>query len=450
MKHTLLYMLAAVLLLGVQSCKDDDPEPMVSITILKSDVLFKAAGGTGTVEFACEATPTAVSDKDWCHPSVSGKTVTVTVDPNIEYDARMATVTLSTGAVKQDVYVQQDGIVIIFPFKNRDYTVAAEGQTLEFTGTTTDEATFTTDADWLTVTPTEQGFTVNVAQNTLLSDRVGHVTVSAPTHDNKAVLTFTQDADLTAKTFGVAAAGGTYEFFGVTPKKATITTDADWLTISATATGFTVTADKNKIPKKRSGVVSVTVPGHDTPALLTFQQAGGNMPSAEGDYTMAFYTSSSESKLYEYDVKLVPGEEKGEYYITGLKALASGFADDAKMLIKQNTTTQQFVIANGTPLGKYTTGGKDYYGYVLVSYGNATDGAYFTYTIAPKYDIYFDYTLDDAGKYHLTLHNSYPELISSKYESYGMYLYYFSAPEPVKANKVGSIKTVRRPRFDQK
>lgn len=370
MKHTLLYMLAAVLLLGVQSCKDDEPEPMVSITILKSDVLFKAAGGTGTVEFASEATPTVTSDKDWCHATVSGNTLNVTVDPNVEYDARMATVTLSTGLVKKDIYVQQDGIVIIFPFKNQSYSVEQGGQKFVFSGTTTDESTITSDVDWITVSPSEDGFTVNVAKNKKMQGRIGHVTVSAPAHDNVAV--------------------------------------------------------------------------------MTFQQEAATMPPVEGEYTMSLYTSSSESKLYEYDVKLVPGKEYGEYYVTGLNVLSSGLAADAKMLMRQNTATQQFVVANGTELGTYSKDGTDYYGYVLVSYGNDEKGSYFNYTIDPKYDIYFDYTIDEDSKYHLTLHNSYPELISSTYESYGMYFYYFSAPEPIKANKVGSIKTVRRPRFDQK
>lgn len=443
-------MLAAVLLLGVQSCKDDDPEPMVSITILKSDVLFKAAGGTGTVEFACEATPSAVSDKDWCHPSVSGKTVTVTVDPNIEYDARMATVTLSTGAVKQDVYVQQDGIVIIFPFKNRSYTVAAEGQTLEFAGTTTDEATFTTDADWLTVTPSEQGFTVTVAQNTLLSDRVGRVTVSAPTHDNKAVLTFTQDADLAAKTFGVAAAGGTYEFFGVTPKKATITTDADWLTIAATATGFTVTADKNKMPKKRSAVVSVTVPGHDTPALLTFQQEGANLPPVTGTYSFQFFTSSSETKRYDFDVTFVKGDKEGEYYITGFYDFISNVSEDTRVRITQDTKTETFMISNGEPMGTYTKSGTEYYTNMIVNYGKGTS-SYYNTTLGKdeKYGIWFDYTIDDNNKYHLTLHDNGP-VIGTDYFSLGMFINYFTSKTVSSDTRKGSVMTLRKPSFDQK
>lgn len=196
MKHLYSLILLAAAVLGFVACSDDDykyestPE---MITITQSELLFKAEASTGTVAFDAPGAVTVTTDKEWCHPTLSGNTVNVTVDENTRYEGRMATVTLKYGDYKKDVYVQQNGVTILFQFKNQTFEDIDDlGTTINIDAKTTDPFTCTSTVDWITVTQTKTGIAVKIAKNTKRA-REGQVIITSPAHDNSATLTFRQN-----------------------------------------------------------------------------------------------------------------------------------------------------------------------------------------------------------------------------------------------------------------
>lgn len=182
-------------MLSFTSCSDDEyvyeakPE---AISIIKSQVLFTAEAQTGTVEFKAPSAVTAEVDKSWCQATVSGNTVNVSVEANNDYEGRMATVTLKCAEGKKEVFVQQNGIVILFGFYDKTVEMASAGGTFAIDAKSTDPYTVESKVSWITATATETGVKITVSKNKSL-ERTGQVVISSPQHDNLATITIKQE-----------------------------------------------------------------------------------------------------------------------------------------------------------------------------------------------------------------------------------------------------------------
>lgn len=181
--------------LGMMSCSDNDYQYVAKpneIKIEESNVLFDASASSGTIKFNAPSSATVSSNKDWCHTSVSGNVITVNVDENTAYEGRMATVTIACGEYKKDVYVQQNGIMIHFSFKDKTFEEITDlGETFIIEGKVADPATVESDVSWLIPELKKDGIHVKILVNNG-KKREGHVTIKAPAHDNEATYTFQQ------------------------------------------------------------------------------------------------------------------------------------------------------------------------------------------------------------------------------------------------------------------
>jgi len=83
-----------------------------TISILHNDLTFSAQGATATVSVSADAPVTATTDANWCSASVSGTTVSVTVEPNTAFEGRTALLTIASGAATRTLPVQQRGMVL--------------------------------------------------------------------------------------------------------------------------------------------------------------------------------------------------------------------------------------------------------------------------------------------------------------------------------------------------
>lgn len=198
MKNIYFYIvLSLVALAGFASCSDDKLEGTHqmdnSISIIKQDVCFDAAGGQGTITFEAPGVATVTSSADWCQTSVSGSTVTVTVSENTSYEARNAVVTIACGSASRQVSVVQNGIQIWFTYETQTIEVPVKGGTYKVSGVATDTCKVTSDVDWITAGIDDNGdVTIVVAKNLGYDKRTGKVTISAPSHDNSVVITIKQ------------------------------------------------------------------------------------------------------------------------------------------------------------------------------------------------------------------------------------------------------------------
>ena len=156
--HALLLLLATALL---AACSDDKEEPKVitpSITWAEDQEspTFAADGGTEAVLFSSATSWEAEVDQSWCSVEPAKGSagedceVRITAEPNGTYDERKATLTLrsGTGTVIEQltiVQVQKDAIVVA----QSEYTMKAEGGTLDFVINTNVEFTVSFSADWI-------------------------------------------------------------------------------------------------------------------------------------------------------------------------------------------------------------------------------------------------------------------------------------------------------------
>ncbi len=150
-------ILAGVFLLPACSSDDDDVnvnEVVYSVTLSSSSqIAIDAAGGQSAVNFKSAADWTASVNQSWCSVSPSSGTssvtsLTITVDANETYDSRSATLTIKSGTATASLTItqmQKDAIVLALS----EYTVDAEGSTLEFTVSANVDFDIDISADWI-------------------------------------------------------------------------------------------------------------------------------------------------------------------------------------------------------------------------------------------------------------------------------------------------------------
>lgn len=176
MKKIVCFLMTAM---ALSACNKDEvacPAESSEITIVQSDILFDASGGTGTVKLAdLEGAVTAVSASGWCQVSVAGDVVTVTADPNQALGGRASRITLKSGAKSSYVVAQQSGME--FSFLNTSYLVEMEGGTVTVSGASSFPVETALDVDWIKATEFDGGYRLSVAANDSGDSRNGTFTV---------------------------------------------------------------------------------------------------------------------------------------------------------------------------------------------------------------------------------------------------------------------------------
>jgi len=146
----IIFISAFIFLYG---CEKDSYRPFSEsqVKIEKSDLAFTAAGGTGSIVVGISGQYTATVDQNWCKLNTSGNTITVTVEPNMNANARTANVTIKAGDLVNFVPVTQTPVYIrlesIAPINFLGKGGTSEPITYECEVPVT---TVTSDASWVT------------------------------------------------------------------------------------------------------------------------------------------------------------------------------------------------------------------------------------------------------------------------------------------------------------
>lgn len=171
MKKIMLLAASAVML--ITGCDiiphDDDYGQAVSedIVILKSDVIFSQAGGTGSIVYEANGSVTVASSEGWCKAEiVDSRNVAITVDKSNSLNTRYATVTLTCKGSSTEVTVHQFGIHL-YGFEPKKYVDFAKyGGSVTFPYDADCPLTATSNADWVVTTWNESGLTISVGEYT--------------------------------------------------------------------------------------------------------------------------------------------------------------------------------------------------------------------------------------------------------------------------------------------
>lgn len=173
-----------------------------------ADIAFKAIGGEGIIEVApTEGQLQATTAQSWCHLTVEGNKIHVSVDENASIESRYAKVEMKAGEATGVTTVQQFG-VIVREFNPKDVTVNNLAQDVTFpydANETLIQAT--SDADWFTIIAEPEVLRIRVKENT--SKEYRDAVISWNIGEVKGQFTLVQ--------FDIADAGllGSWKFVGM-------------------------------------------------------------------------------------------------------------------------------------------------------------------------------------------------------------------------------------------
>lgn len=201
--HTALLLTVCILL---SACKDTDSNTADSLSVDQTTVTVPKIGQTAQIQLTTDARWSAFStEPEWCQISQqSGKgsaSITITVEPNLEYDSRTAQIVFQTDdAVVEVTVLQLAHNAIIIDSDTLD--VESAGGTVSLTlRTTTDISVKIVDAPWLTQTPASRNMefkTLNLTAqpNTSPVQRTATVIIGCSDKDVADTVVVRQKSDL--------------------------------------------------------------------------------------------------------------------------------------------------------------------------------------------------------------------------------------------------------------
>ncbi|GHT42961.1 hypothetical protein AGMMS49965_15660 [Bacteroidia bacterium] len=273
------------------SCSDGTPEEAnTTLSVDKTAISATATEVTYSLAVTSNSAWTISSDVGWCTISpTSGKgngTVAVNVADNTATSNRSATITVTAGTITKTVTITQaaanatlalDKTAISAPSAAANYPIAV-------TSNVSWTAAVGSDAGWCTISPssgTNNGtITVNATENTTTSSRWAIITVTAGATTQTVIVTqaavnATLTLDKTAISATPAAANYPIAVTSNVSWTATVSSDAEWCTISPTSAisgTIMVNVTENSTTNSRSAMITVTT-GTETQTVIVTQEA---------------------------------------------------------------------------------------------------------------------------------------------------------------------------------
>ena len=210
----------------------------------------------------------ATTSESWIHLSpMSGQgrgTLQISADENAGKEERTGKVTVTVGQTAQTINIIQVGRYINISSENQ--IKDSNPTTIQLTVASSLSWTVTSDAAWLTVSPTSgtgnATLTLTVADNP--STKARSATISFATADETIALSFTQPGrslTISSTTLSFTSEGGTSQAITVTTDGSySISSSASWLTYKQSGNTFTVTAAENT-GAARTGSIIVALTG---------------------------------------------------------------------------------------------------------------------------------------------------------------------------------------------
>jgi len=180
MKKQIISTLAIAVMAGLfYACSDDDKtyESPAKIMITSADLVFSPNGGTNTVTTNAQGILTATTTSTWLTTEVEGSTLKLIATSNSKLETRTAVINLSANGAVATVTAQQRGLILDLK-TSENYLFTSTGNTDSLI---VNNSNVTFDAEvsdnWIHLTPTATGYTLNVDDNTYADMRSGSVTL---------------------------------------------------------------------------------------------------------------------------------------------------------------------------------------------------------------------------------------------------------------------------------
>jgi hypothetical protein len=172
-------LLSALALVAAVSCRKTNEQAIewrTELQVVSSDLVFAPVGGSGTAVLNLSGA-NVTSNASWCQASVSGETVSVTVDEWGGLESRYAKLTASRGGESLDISVIQYGVNMGGVAIEPEVTAYAQGGTFSFPCATNAMVRASSSADWLTVSLDGDVLKLDLTANPDKATRVATVSI---------------------------------------------------------------------------------------------------------------------------------------------------------------------------------------------------------------------------------------------------------------------------------
>ena len=345
------------MLLGVciASCSDDsNNEAELKITERNMDIT--AVGGTMTVTLSIEGEK-ASSDQSWCSPSVSGKTVTLTLQPNVSLEGRTALVTVTKGMEKVAFPVTQPGnMVPTAGASSVQFDAHGGSKEIVVRNALPFNAVLKEGVTWLTarvegnmlILTAQKNYTINALQTTvklvsegLESEFTVKQTGIALTPEKTSLVMFNEGDEKKVMVKSTLAF--------------TAVSDQDWLTVTRGDDFVTLTATDNSGQPARTATVTLT--SETLTATIKVTQRAPVYADFLGSWELTGYDSGSP---FTFNLSIVQATAGSTYKVTGWGK--SEIAIDSKYALEAvfDQANQVIYIMQQENLGLFTDEDGDY------------------------------------------------------------------------------------------
>ena len=253
----------------------------------------------------------AISDKEWCKPTLEGNLLRLTVDANTGLEGRTAKIEIIKGQKSLPYYVTQPGNHI--PTAETEKIIFdAHGGSREISVNSSIPFTATSADSWLTVQVSENKLILSTSTN--YTKEVLNTTVKLVSGSLESTLTVTQTGiELTPeKTSVVMYFTGDEQTLMVNstlPFTAVVAEDGSWLTLQQNEASLTIKAPDNSRKPVRSTRITLSS-GELTAAIDVTQR-----PPVYGDYLGNWNLTGEDAGTY--NLNIVQDQAESTYKVTG-------------------------------------------------------------------------------------------------------------------------------------
>lgn len=201
-KNIFGFLLIGMGVMGLASCSDEIDNPYAStstVNIISSSLNFDAAASQGSIRYTAEGTVTVTTANPWCHATVSGDSVIVTVDQNVNKSGRASSVTIHDNNGSTTLAVLQNGVVAELEV-NTVSRSDDEAATVKYAFKGNLDFSVLSAPDWVTASFVGDSFQVTFTENTTGHLRKGYIHYGCGDFkDSIRVIQADFDADIAGK-----------------------------------------------------------------------------------------------------------------------------------------------------------------------------------------------------------------------------------------------------------
>ena len=175
-----------------------------TVKVVKSDLIFSAAAGTGTVEFNAPTAATATVNATWATATVDGNKVSVTVNKNPDLEGRSALLTIKSGTDSTEVAIQQRGMVFKYGSDKKQFIYNDQASTITIPIHNEGSDLKITGLSWAEASISDAEISVKLAINDTGHVRMGYIYYTAGPYADSLLVIQGERKDIVNQTYALA------------------------------------------------------------------------------------------------------------------------------------------------------------------------------------------------------------------------------------------------------